>query len=113
MFVSGAGIGCTFPVLGAASVSELPPSSYATRSAINTAARQVGGVVGVATRVAVLGDRPTLSDSRHGWILVLAAVCASTLFSSRIRQRKGNALSTPVPVAAGFGQEPTYDSKFL
>ena len=69
MFISGAGTACTFPVLGAASVSELPPSSYDTGSAINTTARQVGSVFGVATLVAVLGDQPTLSDFRPGWIL--------------------------------------------
>ena len=85
MFIMGVGIGCTFPVLGAASVSELPPLSYATGSAINTTARQVGGVVGVATLVAVLGDgKPVLSDFHHGWVLVLIAIAGSTLFSSRI-----------------------------
>ncbi len=100
MFISGVGIGCTFPVLGAASVSELPPSSYATGSAINTTARQVGGVVGVATLVAVLGDKPTLSNFRHGWILVIVAVCASALFSSRIRHRQLNTVSTAVTTVA-------------
>ena len=80
-------------------MAELPPSSYATGSAISTTARQVGGVVGVATLVAVLGDKPTLADFRHGWILVIAAVCASTLFSSRIRQHRTHH-SAAVPVAA-------------
>ena len=86
MFIMGVGIGCTFPVLGAASVSELPPLSYATGSAINTTARQVGGVIGVATLVAVIGDgAPVLSDFHHGWVLVLLAIVTSTLFSSRIK----------------------------
>ena len=85
MFITGLGIGCTFPVLGAASVSELPPLSYATGSSINTTARQVGGVVGVATLVAVLGNgKPVLSDFRHEWVLVLIAIAGATLFSSRI-----------------------------
>lgn len=56
-----------------------------TGSAINTTARHVGGVIGVATLVAVIGDgAPVLSDFHHGWVLVLLAIAASTLFSSRI-----------------------------
>ena len=66
--------------------SEYRRNREPTGSAINTTARQVDGVIGVATLVAVIGDgAPVLSDFHHGWVLVLLAIVASTLFSSRIK----------------------------
>ncbi|MGC8480085.1 MAG: MFS transporter [Acidimicrobiales bacterium] len=52
--LAGLGIGLTFPILGAAGVSELEPSRYATGSAVAQTARQVGGAIGVAGLVVVL-----------------------------------------------------------
>jgi EmrB/QacA subfamily drug resistance transporter len=53
--VTGLGIGLTFPVLGAAAVSSLHASRFAVGSAVNQTARQVGGALGIAVLVAVLG----------------------------------------------------------
>jgi MFS family permease len=49
------GIGLTFPVLSAAAVSSLPPERFGVGSAVNQTARQVGGAIGIAILVAILG----------------------------------------------------------
>jgi EmrB/QacA subfamily drug resistance transporter len=51
----GLGIGMTFPVLSAAAVSTLPPERFGVGSAVNQTARQVGGAIGVAIMVVLLG----------------------------------------------------------
>jgi EmrB/QacA subfamily drug resistance transporter len=69
--LTGLGIGLTFPVLGAAAVSSLHPERFAVGSAVNQTARQVGGAVGVATLVVILGNPQSLNaamtSSRHLW----------------------------------------------
>ena len=53
--VTGLGIGLTFPVMSAAAVSSLPGHRFAVGSAVNQTARQVGGSLGIAVLVVVLG----------------------------------------------------------
>lgn len=82
---TGAGIGCTIPVLSSAAVSTLAPQRFALGSAINSTFRQVGSVIGVAVLVAVQG-RPAnpvaaLASYRRGWILAIGAALASATFS--------------------------------
>ena len=88
--VTGLGIGLTFPVLGAAAVSSLRSERFAVGSAVNQTARQVGGSIGVAILVVVLGT-PTSAQSalesfRHLWWYVAATAVASALASSTIRR---------------------------
>ena len=56
MLLSGIGVALVFPILAGAAVSGLPPGRTATGSALFNTARQIGGVVGVAVLVAILGD---------------------------------------------------------
>jgi NTE family protein len=79
--ITGLGIGLTFPVLGAAAVSSLHASRFAVGSAVNQTARQVGGAMGVAILVAILGTSTgagaaQLTDFRHLWTYcaVMAAI---------------------------------------
>ncbi len=69
--VVGLGIGLTFPVLSAAAVSSLHPDRFAVGSAVNQTARQVGGALGVAVLVVVLGTPSgavdALSHFHHLW----------------------------------------------
>jgi EmrB/QacA subfamily drug resistance transporter len=53
----GLGIGLSFPVMSAASVSSLPAERFGVGSAVNQTARQVGGSIGVAILVVILGAR--------------------------------------------------------
>ena len=79
--ITGLGIGLTFPVLSAAAVSTLPPERYAVGSAVNQTARQVGGAIGVAILVVVLGEPTTLAESLEAfdrlWLYVAVAALAS------------------------------------
>jgi len=81
--VVGLGIGLTFPVLGAAAVSSLHPQRFAVGSAVNQTARQVGGALGVAILVVILGT-PTgaaeaLAHFHHLWWFAAAMAAASGL----------------------------------
>ncbi len=61
--IIGFGIGMTFPVLGAAAVSSLHQHRFAVGSAVNQTARQVGGAVGVALLVVILGTPHGVEDA--------------------------------------------------
>jgi EmrB/QacA subfamily drug resistance transporter len=87
--IVGLGIGLTFPVLSAAAVSSLPADRFAVGSAVNQTARQVGGAVGVAVLVAILGN-PTspggaLPHFRHLWLFSCSMALASGLISLLLR----------------------------
>ncbi|UDY35159.1 DHA2 family efflux MFS transporter permease subunit [Dermatobacter hominis] len=79
--VTGLGIGLTFPVLSAAAVSTLPPERYAVGSAVNQTARQVGGAIGVAVLVVVLGEPTSVAGQLeafdHLWLYVAAMALLS------------------------------------
>jgi MFS family permease len=58
----GVGIGFTFPVLSGAAVASLPPARFAVGSAVNQTARQIGGALGIAVLVVLIGSARELSD---------------------------------------------------
>jgi NTE family protein len=72
LLLVGIGIGLAFPVLGATAVSGLPVERFAVGSAINQTCRQIGGALGVAVLVALLGKPTTpsggLAAFDHLWI---------------------------------------------
>ncbi|MDX6285083.1 MAG: hypothetical protein QOG53_568 [Frankiales bacterium] len=74
--LSGIGVGATLPVLGSAGIAAVPGARFATASAALSSARQLGGVLGIALLVVIIGD-PTqgnaVSAFRHGW--VFTALC--------------------------------------
>jgi EmrB/QacA subfamily drug resistance transporter len=65
--VLGLGIGLTFPVLGATAVSSLHPERYAVGSAVNQTARQVGGAIGIALLVVLLGTPHGVIQALHNF----------------------------------------------
>jgi len=87
--ITGLGIGLTFPVLSAAAVSSLHPERFAVGSAVNQTARQVGGAVGVALLVVILGTPRTavaaLGNFRHLWWYAASMAVASGLSCSLLR----------------------------
>jgi len=81
--IVGLGIGLTFPVLSAAAVSSLHPNRFAVGSAVNQTARQVGGALGIAVLVVILGT-PTSADAaltnfHHLWWFVAVMATSSGL----------------------------------
>jgi EmrB/QacA subfamily drug resistance transporter len=86
--LGGLGIGLTFPVLSAAAVASLPSARFAVGSAINQTARQVGGALGIAILVAVLGSAAgpsALHAFRHLWTFEAATAVVTGLIATRIR----------------------------
>jgi EmrB/QacA subfamily drug resistance transporter len=62
--LTGIGIALAFPSLTSSAVITLPAARYATGSAVNASARQLGGVLGVAIAVSIIGG--TLRIAKHG-----------------------------------------------
>ncbi len=74
--LSGIGVGATLPLLGSASLAAVPGGRYATASAVNSSARQLGGVLGIAILVVVIGNptpQTAVAAFRHGWMLSIVA----------------------------------------
>jgi MFS family permease len=84
----GVGIGFTFPVLSAGAVSALPPARFAVGSAVNQTARQIGGALGIATLVALIGLQRHLADPLDGfhqlWTFAAATAITSGVIGSFI-----------------------------
>jgi NTE family protein len=74
--LSGIGVGATLPLLGSAALAAVPGGRYATASAVMSSARQLGGVLGIAILVVVLGN-PAPEDAvaafQDGWVLSICA----------------------------------------
>lgn len=63
--ITGLGIGFTFPVLGASAVSSLHPERYAVGSAVNQTSRQIGGAIGIALLVVLIGTPHSPLSALH------------------------------------------------
>lgn len=104
--IGGAGVGLLLPTLSAAATGPLPPSRFATGTAVLGMTRQVGSALGVAVFVAILGE-PTpatiLDAFRDGWTFQIAGAIAA-----------GVALLAIGPVRApalpGSGQDAALDT---
>ncbi|MFL6068095.1 MAG: MFS transporter [Gaiellaceae bacterium] len=91
--LSGVGVAATLPILASAALAAVPGGRFATASSVVSSARQLGGVIGVAILVAIVGT-PTaetiVTRLRHGWILCAAcfvAAAAGSLLLRRERER--------------------------
>jgi EmrB/QacA subfamily drug resistance transporter len=80
----GVSIGTTMSTLGAAASQALPPTQFGAGSAVSSAARQLGAVLGVALVIAVLGT-PSAGEAlrafHHAWLTTAVLAAASTLVS--------------------------------
>jgi EmrB/QacA subfamily drug resistance transporter len=97
MLLSGLGVALVFPILAGAAVSGLPPGRTATGSALFNTARQVGGVVGVAAFVAILGDDLALSGFRAGWMFMGASALAAGALALLLPGRAVRRRTAPAP----------------
>ena len=89
----GLGVGFTFPVLSAGAVSSLPPARFAVGSAVNQTARQIGGVLGIAVLVALIGSQRQLTDPLDGFQQLWAFAATTALASGII----GSFIPLPTP----------------
>jgi EmrB/QacA subfamily drug resistance transporter len=71
--VTGAGVGLAMPAFTAVAVAAVGPARFSTAIGISSMFRQVGGALGIAALVAILGapTRDTaLTAYRHAWIFI-------------------------------------------
>lgn len=63
MVLNGTGLGMAFPTLGAAALSDIPPARFGSASAVSSAFRQFGGVLGTAGLFAIIGSPATMAEA--------------------------------------------------
>jgi EmrB/QacA subfamily drug resistance transporter len=106
--VCGLGIGLTFPVLGAAAASSLHASRLAVGSAINQTSRQVGGALGVALLVAILGTTRSpaaaLAHFRHLWMYSAAMAVLAGGIVTLLDPRRSAAAVPVSDLSSQFGE---------
>ena len=102
--ISGLGVGATLPILGSAALESVPRGRYAVASAVSSSVRQVGGVLGIAVLVVLIGN-PTPASApdafRRGW--VFSAVCfvlCALVALWPARSRRGSVEAEAVPAFA-------------
>ncbi|HZU60053.1 MAG TPA: MFS transporter [Solirubrobacteraceae bacterium] len=118
MVLLGIGAGTLFPNLSAAAVASAPGESFATATAMNSVARQVGAALGVALVVAILGN-PSPLDAvtafHHAWTFGAVCLCVAGiggLFVAHLEVARAPALGEAaravfrLPVLAGAQAAP-------
>jgi MFS family permease len=98
--IGGAGVGLVLPTLSAAATGPLPPTRFATGTAVLGMSRQLGTALGVAILVAAIGQ-PTLGAFRNGWTFIIAAALAAGVILLSVGPvRIGSALDVELAPAA-------------
>jgi EmrB/QacA subfamily drug resistance transporter len=77
----GIGLGLAYPNLVGSALSAVPTSRLATGTGVNSAARQLGGVLGVALLISILATHGNggLAAHRTGWYLTVGFAIAAGL----------------------------------
>jgi EmrB/QacA subfamily drug resistance transporter len=90
--LSGIGVGATLPLLGSAALAAVPGGRYATASAVVSSVRQLGGVLGIAILVVILGDPTPLTAVtafHHGWVLAICSFLGVAVVSLPLGRLSG------------------------
>ena len=103
--LTGIGIGLAFPTLGSAAVRDVADDRFATASAVNSAFRQVGAVLGTAILVAIVGDPATLPEA-------LSASDGAYLFAALASLLTGAVTLRLGPLARPVDALPDFDGEF-
>jgi len=106
MALTGSGVGLSFAAWGSAAVAELPPSRFATGSAVSSTSRQIGAVLGIAILIAVLGTPApgeAVGTFTDAWTLMAIPATAAGLLGlglGRVRARDPEAAGAPATAPA-------------
>ena len=95
--LSGLGVAATLPILGSAALAAVPGGRYAAASAVTSSARQLGGVLGVALLVVIVGtpSAATIVDRlRHGWWFSAAAFACVAVSALLLRRAESTVLES-------------------
>jgi NTE family protein len=101
--LSGIGVGATLPILGSAALAAVPGGRFATASSVVSSARQLGGVLGVALLVVIVGTpnaTTIVTRVRHGWILSTVCFIVAAAGSSLLRRERAHVAEHDEPVLA-------------
>jgi len=106
LLLTGAGVGLTLPTLMATAAASLPPSSFATGSAVINMLRQVGLAIGVAVLIAVLGSpaspAATLAAYQRAWTVTAAIALAGGLVAlALLAPRRRPAVEPAIATSSG------------
>jgi len=88
--LTGIGVGMSFASLSSAAVAELPPTRFATGSAIASCLRQIGAVLGISVLIALLGTGQSLHTFHHAYSLMAIPSAAAGILAiglGRVRAR--------------------------
>jgi len=103
LLLTGIGVGLTLPTMMATAAASLPPTSFATGSAVVNMLRQVGLAIGVAVLIAVLGspDSPArvLAAYQRGWTVIAAIAFAAGVVGFLLLVRRPAPAAVPAPAA--------------
>jgi EmrB/QacA subfamily drug resistance transporter len=95
ILLTGIGVGLTLPTMMATGTASLPPSSFATGSAVVNMFRQIGLAVGVAALIAIIGTpgsaQATLDVYRNAWIVTAAIALVSAVVGLTLLDRRRGA----------------------
>jgi MFS family permease len=92
--IGGAAIGLLLVGLSGAAVAGLPPSRFGVGGAVNNAVRQLGGVIGTAFAVVLIGQPDTPIDGFQTAFLWISALSAGTAM-----------IAMGIPVKGTLGQK--------
>jgi NTE family protein len=87
--LSGIGVGATLPILGSAALAAVPGGRFATASAVVSSARQLGGALGIAILVVIIGTptpATTVDVLRDGWIFCAACFALTAVGALLLRE---------------------------
>ncbi|MED5618453.1 MFS transporter [Ideonella sp. BN130291] len=88
LLLSGTAVGMVLPSLSGAAVARLAPARFGIGSAVNQAIRQIGGVLGVAATVALVGHtNPQLADFRQLYATLVALALLTAMLCVRVDTR--------------------------
>jgi EmrB/QacA subfamily drug resistance transporter len=103
MLISGMGVGLAFPTLGAAAAADIAADRFAVASAVTSAFRQFGAVLGTAILIAIVGEPATLAAALHAsddaYLFGIGAALAAGAVSASILPLRA-AAPAPVPAPA-------------
>jgi EmrB/QacA subfamily drug resistance transporter len=103
--LSGVGAGLVLPQLGAASIAAARGTKYAVAGALSTTARQLGGALGIAIVIVLIGHEPTPGTLKDGWLFVVGsfavvAAVVATLSGLRPAEPEADDDDASMPVLA-------------
>jgi hypothetical protein len=84
-------VGLTYANFNSAAVHALPADRYGAGGAMNLTINRIGGTMGVATAVAILGTDPDVDTYRGLWIVMLVCAAITVLGASRLDTRRARA----------------------